>query len=165
MDIISHALLGLDITSNIIKNPTEIAQVAFFSGLPDMFQFPLYLFIGYKKRRPLWIPWHSDWKGFRKKHPLWFGLWELPNSVVFFLLIVLPFIYFYNFPLTCAVGYLAHIASDIFTHTGEWSAKPFYPFNYTIEGFSDPWRWPVRYWFLQWVILVAAILIAKNFFI
>ena len=32
-----------------------------------------------------------------------------------------------------ALGYFLHLISDMFTHTGVFSARPFYPFNYVFK--------------------------------
>lgn len=50
-------------------------------------------------------------------------------------LFILPFLLFFNIPFVVAI--LLHQIFDWFTHTGQMSAQPFYPFRYKVKFGKD----------------------------
>lgn len=126
-----------------------------FGALPDLFQIPLYLFVGYMSARPYFFPLTEDWEGIRDSFPSWMLLWELPHSLLFALFIIFPLIYIFNLPLKLILAYVLHIVVDIFTHSGEWSVKPFFPYDLTIEGFTDAWSWNPLLYPVSWLVILS----------
>lgn len=163
MDIVSHGLIGGLVAAPIAKTPTEAAWIVGFSFLPDLIQVPLYLLLGRKHKRRFWIPYNTDWSGVRKKHPAWTKLWEIPHSLFFITLVVLPLVYLFDIPKTSLVGYLAHIATDIPTHKKEWAVKIFFPFSLVVPGITDAWAWKYKYWIVAWVVISATLLALLYF--
>jgi len=161
MDIVSHALIGSLIASKT-HNPKVVFWSTIFSVLPDIPQIPQYFFVGFLGRRKFWIPKSQDWKGVTAKYPGWAAQYFIPHS--FFILPIIGLvIWLFKLPLLALVAYALHIIIDIFTHTGEWSVKPFYPFKYKVSGLTNAWLWLPQYWVLSWIILSAAMVIFKIF--
>ena len=156
MDVISHGLVG-----NIFKEASRVKSlgdkvaVISFAVIPDLpgsaVVCPL---LGREKVRPYWIPRNSDWIGVHADHPLWAALWEVPHSLFFLVLVVVPLVLWLRLPRIAIVSYLSHILLDLPTHTGEWAERPFCPFDITVNGFTDAWAWPLSYWVLSWVVLL-----------
>ncbi len=161
MDSISHILIGKLLASSSKYSKKAVLITAFFSFLPDLSSIPMYLYLGYIKMRPFWIPYNSDWNGLRESNPLRSSLWDIPHSLFFAVLIILPIVLYFKLPKIVFFAYLLHIFIDIFTHTGEWAVKPFYPFSYKIEGFTNAWFWPLWAMALSWLILIVLIYIRK----
>ena len=159
MDFISHILIGRMLASSRKKNMRSIYAVTFFSFLPDLTLIPLYIFLGFTNNRLFWIALPSDWDGFRSLHPLLSLLWEIPHSVFFAFLIILPIIFYFKLPKIAFIAYLSHILVDLFTHAGEWAMKPFYPFQYSFNGFTNAWSWSFKNMFITWFILLLIIFI------
>jgi len=151
MDILSHILIGRIISFNQIKKAQIFAMV--FSFLPDLGQIPFYLVLGYENARPFLFPYNSDWIGARATHPILTAMWDIPHSLFFLLLIILPVIIFFKIPKIAFFAYGLHLLIDIPTHTGEWAIKPLYPLNFTMPGITDAWAWPVFAMLLTWIIL------------
>jgi membrane-bound metal-dependent hydrolase YbcI (DUF457 family) len=163
MDIISHLLIG-----NAISLPCSNKKcrfwVIFFSILPDISQIPFYIFLGYINKRLFFFPLNSDWVGAKIAHPVFSALWEIPHSIFFALLIILPVILIFKIPKLAFASYLVHIFLDFFTHTGEWTLKPFYPLNYTLQGFTDAWAWSLPILLFSWAVIIIITLIITPFF-
>ena len=83
MDIVSHGLMGLAVKKNKVIFSKESVVLFLFGILPDLFQIPLYAFVGFIHNRFLWIPENSDWFGFRELYPIPSMLWEIPHSFFF----------------------------------------------------------------------------------
>ncbi|MBK9209376.1 MAG: hypothetical protein IPL71_14160 [Anaerolineales bacterium] len=92
MDIISHAIVGRMLISKKSNTFKDLIFVPFFGALPDIFQIPLYVYIGYINSRPFFYPLTSDWNGFRDLNPLWVLWWDIPHSLFFLLLVVTPIV-------------------------------------------------------------------------
>ena len=161
MDILSHALIGKVIAAR--KHSRRVMYTGMlFSIMPDLFQIPLYLVVGTYANRFLSIPQIVDWVGFRAAHPVWTMLWEIPHSVFFLILIIVPLVVWLKLPKIGIVAYGLHIFIDVFSHTGEWAVKPLYPFNYSITGFTDGWAWSWQGTVMSWIILfVISVIISK----
>lgn len=158
MDIVSHFLIGWLIGEAANASLRDTAIIAFFGFLPDLFQIPIYIYVGKRNRRRFHYPHHKDWVGARKAHPYLMNLWEIPHSAVFMLLIVALALAL-NLPYLAIVAYASHIFIDLFTHTGEWSVMPFYPVKAKFEGFTDAWSWSVKWMVASWLTLITLILI------
>lgn len=152
MDIVSHGIIGRACAAPK-SGGKETALIVFFAVLPDLFQIPLYIFLGYINNRPFFFPQNSDWVGFRSAYPYWSQLWEIPHSFFFLIAVILPFVLWFKLPKAVLLAYFSHLFVDIFTHTGEWSVKPFFPLAFTVEGFTDAWAWDFRYYPITWIIL------------
>jgi len=161
MDIVSHALIGRALVTKNDKK-ADIVWVSFFGALPDVFQIPLYAVVGYYHNRPYYFPENADWTGFRSAHPGWSLLWEIPHSLFFLLLIVVPAVYLLKINKLAIVSYFLHIFVDLFTHTGEWNVKPFFPLNFHINGFTDAWAWDYYFFPITWAILLILIFILDK---
>jgi len=161
MDSISHILIGKLLASSPKYSKKAVFITAFFSFLPDLSSIPMYLYLGYIKARPFWIPYNSDWNGVRELRPVWSALWDIPHSLFFAVLIILPIILFFKLPKIAFFAYIFHIFIDIFTHTGEWAVKLFYPLSYKIEGFTNAWTWPLWTMAISWLILIVLIISLK----
>jgi len=161
MDFVSHALMGRVLASSPTTSKRDLWVIILFSVMPDIPHIANYLYLGYIKKRPLWIPHNSDWAGFRTLHPIGSALWEIPHSVIFLVLIIVPIVLILKLPKLALVAYSLHLLVDIATHTGEWSLKLFYPFDYTIEGFTDAWAWRLPYLIISWAALAILIIILK----
>lgn len=161
MDIITHALTG-----KIIALPQKSKRTDFwtilFSLLPDASLIPFYLTLGYINGRAFFIPHNSDWNGARNLYPFLNSIQEISHSFVFAFLIILPIILLFKLPKIAFLGYLAHIILDLPSHTGEWAIKPFYPLNYSIEGFTDAWSWPLYSMAISWIICFIIFIILKK---
>ncbi len=159
MDVITHLLIGEALALPTQSTLRDNLIVALFSLLPDTTQIPLYLHIGFINKRWLWFPRNSDWlkNHFRNKHPAWSALWEIPHSIIFFSLVIVPLVVIFDLPKMAAISYFSHIFVDLFTHTTEWGVKPFYPFNYKFKGFTDVWSW--RFSKLAWLWTIFGILV------
>lgn len=163
MDIISHVLIGRIISFN--KNRLAQIWTMFFSYLPDLFQLPAYIYLGYINNRMFLIPKNIDWNHTRDLYPVLHAFtWEIPHSVFFVLLVILPIILYFKLAKITFFAYFTHILIDIPLHEGEWALKPFYPINYSINGFANAWSWPAQTFIFSWIILVF-IIIALNIFL
>jgi membrane-bound metal-dependent hydrolase YbcI (DUF457 family) len=69
-------------------------------------------------------------------------------------LIIIPLVIWLRLPRLAILAYLSHILLDLPTHTGEWGVKPFYPFPFMVNGFTDAWAWPFSYMAISWVVLI-----------
>ncbi len=156
MDIISHVLIGRIISFN--KNRAAQIWTMIFSYLPDLTQIPFYIVLGYENARPFLFPYNSDWNGMKELHKVLNITLEIPHSLFFAFLIILPIILFFKLPKTAYLVYVLHILIDIPTHNGEWLIKPFYPLNYSINGFTNGWAWPIWAMALSWIVLILIIL-------
>ena len=157
MDIVSHALVGRMFISSREKK-RDIAFVALAGALPDFFQIPLYIFVGHLHHRPYNFPLNSDWVGVRSAYPSWYLFWDIPHSLFFLLFVIIPIVYYFKLNKLAIFAYFSHIFLDIFTHTGEWSLKPFFPLNFAINGFTDAWAWNYWSYLLVWAILITIIM-------
>ena len=113
-------------------------------------------------KRQTWIIDHWTWMP-----------WEITHSFLFWAIVIIPAILYFKQPILIAIAYLSHLILDLPSHTGIWSSKPFYPFNYQFEGWFDAWAWDFEtiisfatipliiwlicaylrendYWFLRW---------------
>jgi membrane-bound metal-dependent hydrolase YbcI (DUF457 family) len=167
MDIISHALIGRVISTTVSRNSRKpkIAWFIFFSILADIPFIPYYLILGYENRRQFFIPLNSDWIGASISHPfLDLFLREIFHSFVFTFLVIFPLVWLFKLPKGVFLVYLIHLLIDIPTHSGEWAIKPFYPFsNYSINGFTDAWSWPIKYMITSWIIILMIIIFLEIF--
>lgn len=164
MDIVSHGLIGAALSVHPRYKKKEILVISLFGLLPDLFQIPVYLFLGFIKNRPFWFPQNTDWIGFRDAYPVWSALWEIPHSLFFLVILIIPLVYYFKLPKIAIVSYFSHIFTDIFTHTGEWAVKPLFPIDFKIDGFTDAWAWDWRWYSISWVVLLAFILMARKKF-
>jgi len=155
MDIVSHIIIGKIISFFDKKNKRAGLWAMFFSFLPDSFQVFAYIYLGYINNRAFFIPKNIDWNHTRSTYPVLHAFtWEIPHSIFFLSLIILPIIIFFKLPKIAFFAYLLHIIIDIPTHAGEWAIKPFYPINYAINGTTNAWAWPIPMFFYSWVILL-----------
>jgi len=161
MDFISHILIGRALATPYKKNKKNFYSVIFFSALPDLGAFLQYFYLGYINSRSFFIPLNSDWDGFRQMHPLFSSLWDIPHSIFFAFLIILPLVLFFKLSKMAFIAYMFHIFIDLFTHLGEWAVKPFYPIQYAFQGFTNAWAWPFLYMALLWVVIIVAIIFAQ----
>jgi len=164
MDIGSHILFGRALATAPKISRRNIFLITFFSYLPDLPQTFTYIYLGFVNSRPYWFPLNSDWEGFRELYPFWIALWEIPHSLLFVFFVVFPVVYFLRLPKMALYAYLIHVIVDVFTHTGEWGSRIFYPFSYQINGFTDAWSWPLSHMAISWTILVVIIITAQYAF-
>jgi len=159
MDVVSHALVGklFQVGSRTASCKHKLIVIA-FAFLPDLPVFLVYLLLGHEKGRAFWIAHNADWIGVRAVHPVWSAMWEIPHSLFFVALVIVPLVFFLRWPKIAIASYLSHILLDLFTHTGEWGVKPLYPLPYMFDGFTDAWTWPLSYLALSWTALLAVIL-------
>jgi hypothetical protein len=162
MDIVSHALLGRVLVTSRDRKP-DIYLVTLFGALPDLFQFPLYLFVGYLHQRPFFYPLTSDWTGIREAYPLWSALWEIPHSFLFVLLVVAPLVLYFKGNKLLIAAYALHLFVDLFTHSGEWAMKPLYPLPFMVHGFTDAWAWNAYWYPVSWALLIGAIVLIERY--
>ncbi len=161
MDIISHALIGRVLVTP--RSPRkDVFWVMAFAALPDLFQIPLYLFLGYVKQRPFWIPLTADWTGFRAAYPEWILWWDIPHSFLFLGLVITPWVLWRRLNRWLIAAYFSHLFVDLFTHTGEWGVKPFFPVNYIVSGFTDAWAWDYWQFPIAWAVLVVIIWLSDR---
>jgi hypothetical protein len=157
MDIISHGLVGNVFKefdrSGSWKDKAVIVAFAFLADVPVMLL--MYPLLGREHGRAFWIPRDLDWVGARAAHPVWAMSWEVPHSIFFWLLVIIPLVFWLRLPKLAILSYLSHILLDLPTHTGEWGVKPFYPFGYMVNGFTDAWAWPISYMAVAWAVLLA----------
>lgn len=125
-----------------------------FSYLPDLSQIPFYLVLGYK---------NESWAGATISHPFLSFLYFFQHSFFFSFIILLPIIIFFRLPKITFFAYLLHLAIDIFTHTGEWTTKIFYPFNFSVSGFASAWEWTVYSMASLWLGLLAIIFLLQKY--
>jgi membrane-bound metal-dependent hydrolase YbcI (DUF457 family) len=157
MDPISHLLIGKLLTAYESSPAADAAAIILFSFLPDLFQIPLYLRLGRERGRKLWIPADADWRGYRSSR--WALWWEIPHSILFAVLVVAPIVLLLGLTPLAIVAYLLHIIVDIPTHRGEWAVRPFFPFKYKVQGFTDAWRWSWGKMAVAWVALALMLLL------
>ena len=160
MDIISHALVGTLFSER--NQSKEKLHHAFWGALPDIFQIPLYMFLGHKNSRLFWFPLSEDWIGVRGTYSSWVLFWEIPHSVLFVLVVVLPVVRKFDLPISVIWAYLSHLLLDILSHTGEWSVKPLFPLDVAVEGFTDAWSWRPIFFPLSWLIIVLIWIIIRR---
>lgn len=155
MDTFSHGLIGSAIGQyNGNSNLRKIGLIGLIAMLPDIFQIPYYLVLGYIKNRPFFIPYNEDWVMFRGQFPILDLLWDIPHSLLFLIIVVIPIVKFYRLNNILIISYLSHIVVDILTHTGEWNVKFLFPFNLSFDGFTDAWVWSFSYISISWLILI-----------
>lgn len=163
VDVLSHTLVGgLIECLAVVRGRWKRVLVISFAFIPDLPVLFVYPLLGHENARPYWIPPNSDWIGVRETHPVWSVLWEVPHSALFWVLVVVPLVLWLRLPRVAVLAYLSHILLDLPTHTGEWAIKPFYPFDYMFEGFTDAWAWPLHYMAVLWVVLGLLIFIAMR---
>ncbi|MBI4576868.1 MAG: hypothetical protein HY722_11450 [Planctomycetes bacterium] len=163
MDVVSHALLGrLLVLDDRGWTRAQLWLVAIFGALPDSLQVPLYLVVGGVHERPWWLPWNEDWRGFREIHPYASWLWEVPHSLWFVLLAVVPLVIHFGLPRTCIAAYASHIVADVLTHHGEWATAPFFPLGPHVEGFWSAWDDHPLMWAACWLGLLAIYSVAAR---
>lgn len=157
MDIISHALLGHLI--GIHANKRNKIAATIFAAAPDFFQIPLYGIVGYFGNKPYLIPENGDWIGFRTSHPIFSLLWEIPHGLWMLILvgIIARKLNLHIWLMIAAYG--SHLATDMYTHTGEWAMKPFWPIQITVSGVNDMWAWEFGHFAISWLVLVSPILL------
>jgi hypothetical protein len=156
MDIISHALIGNIISFTKKYTLKNRAWIIFFSFATDLTQIPFFIYLGYINSRPFFYPLPSDWNGARTIYPFLTAIYEIPHSLFFVFLIILPIILFFKLPKLAFFAYFFHILIDLPTHTGgEWAMKPFYPFNYNFNGLTDAWTWPFSLMAISWIFLLS----------
>lgn len=153
MDFVSHAIIGGTIGAAYKEKKRNVLFAALFAVLPDITQIPLFFYVGYLRHRFLWIPYDADWAGVRAPHPGWSALWDIPHSLFFVLFVMAPLGLKYKWPRLFIYAYLSHIVIDMFTHVGEWTVKPFYPFNLAFQGFTSAWTWPWAGFMGAWTFL------------
>lgn len=163
MDTISHALIG-GIISLPQKIRKSVLRIIFFSVLPDLPLIPFYIFLGYINKRAFLIPHNSDWIGATKLYPILNSFYEISHSLFFLLLIILPLVIYFKLPKMAFFAYLIHIAVDLPTHTGEWAIKLFYPFNYSFNGFTNSWAWPIYIMAISWLFLAIIIILLRPLY-
>ena len=162
MDIVSHALVGRALVTSQDKR-FDRYLVSFFGALPDVFQIPLYMFVGRLHDRPFYFPQTSDWTGVRAAYPGWSLWWDIPHSLFFLLLVVTPAVLLLKLNKLAIAAYALHLFLDLFTHTGEWGLMPFFPFSYKFSGFTDAWAWDYPYFVISWAVLIACILLLEKY--
>ena len=153
MDFISHLLVGILIALLLNSSKKMACWIVGLSILPDIFEMPLYLYVGAINSRAFWIPSNGDWAGFSLSHPLQSTLWYVPHSLIV-ILIVLAVVLLYRLPMTGFFVYTFHILLDIPAHTNEWAMRPFWPLPYAVSGFTDMWSWPLWQIILAWAFLI-----------
>lgn len=161
MDIITHALVGKAIAVPKRSRKADF-WIILFSLLPDFTLIPFYLFLGYVNKRPFWIAHNSDWDGVRNLYPFLNSIQEISHSFLFAVFVILPIILLFKLPKTAFFAYSIHLLLDLPSHTGEWAVKPFYPLNYSFNGFTDAWSWPVHFMVISWIVLLIVIIIIKK---
>jgi len=148
VDIISHALIGAAIGE--VSATRSWRRVGWCALLAASADFPqalfLYPYVAYVHGRADFIPRLTDWDHFRSAHAVASAIWELPHSVFFLALVVVPLVLYTRLPRAAIAAYASHLFIDIFTHTGEWSVAPLWPLPWRVEGFCDPWRWTPAEW-------------------
>jgi membrane-bound metal-dependent hydrolase YbcI (DUF457 family) len=164
MDFVSHILSGVAIAQCEKPHKRKAKWIITFAAfVPDIPVAVVYVLLGHSLNRPWWIPYNSDWIGIRESHLVWSALWEIPHSFLFLALVIVPIVWYFRLPLLAIVAYVSHLILDLFTHTGEWAIKPFYPISWKVEGFTDAWAWPVLYMALSWFGLLAIIVTIRWF--
>jgi membrane-bound metal-dependent hydrolase YbcI (DUF457 family) len=159
MEFISHALIG-KIFFYFDKKIKASQQwiVILFSVMPDFVLIPFYIVLGKENERFLWIAQNEDWIGSDLTHPFLTNAYNTTHSFIFALIIILPIIVYFKLPRLAFFAYLFHIIIDIFTHTGDWTIKMFFPYSFNVNGFSNAWMWPISSMVISWIILSLIIL-------
>jgi len=157
MDFISHALIGKIFCYFDKKAKIKNWPVILFSVLPDIVLIPFYIVLGKENERFLWIAQNQDWVESSVLHPNLTSLYDTSLSIFFAFLIILPIVLALKLPRSAFWVYLFHIIIDVFTHTGEWTIKLFYPYNFRIDGFSNAWAWPISTMLVFWAVLATII--------
>jgi hypothetical protein len=164
MDFVSHAIIGGIAGSASKQQKRDIIFGSLFSVLPDIAQIPLFFYIGFLRNRFLWMPLDADWAGLRALHPGWVAFWDIPHSIFFVLLVLAPLSLKFKWPKIALYGYMMHIVVDMFTHAGEWTVKPLYPFNLSFQGFTSAWAWPWSGFIGSWIFLLLVFFTATVLF-
>lgn len=162
MDIVSHAIVGRMLVTKKKNKPSDFWLIVLFAALPDLFQIPLYLYLGYINHRPFFWPYNSDWIGFRASNSGWLLWWDIPHSLLTLLFIVLPLVSLLKINKLVLFSYFSHIFLDLFTHTGEWGVKPLFPLQFMVNGFTDAWAWNPLYYPVVWLALWILVLVVEK---
>jgi hypothetical protein len=152
-------LIGRAIASSPKNSRMNIFWIIFFSIIPDLPVAITYLYLGILNSRPFGIALDSDWVGFKQIHNIFSSLYNTTHSFLFAIFLITPVIKYFKLPKIALLAYCLHIFSDLFTHSGEWSIKPFYPLQYRVEGFSNVWAWPFWEMAVSWTVLLIIILL------
>ena len=168
VDVISHAIIGAIVAQFCLwkmddssKRKKLVVVGALLAAAPDITNIPLYLHLGAINERFLWIPYHSDWDGYRAEYPMIVMGWEITHSLVVAALVGY-ILYRKKYALWPILCWASHLFVDVLTHTGEWSSVPLWPVYFKMEGFSDPWKWAPSAWLFSNVVLfVVFYLISK----
>lgn len=163
MDIVSHALIGKIFCFFDKKAEGKNFWVVLFSIMPDFVLIPFYIVLGKEYGRTFWIAQNVDWAGASITHPALTQLYNITHSLLFALIIILPAVFYFKLPKSAFFVYIFHIIADILTHTGEWAIQIFYPFKFTIAGFSDAWAWPLPLMAISWLVLLLIIFYLSKF--
>jgi membrane-bound metal-dependent hydrolase YbcI (DUF457 family) len=157
MDVISHVLIGKIFCYFDKKATNKNWPVILFSVMADFVLIPFYIVLGKENDRFLWVAQNQDWVGSNVMHPNLTILYDTTHSIFFAVLIILPIVLALKLPRSAFWAYLSHIIIDIFTHSGEWTIKIFYPYNFDIDGFSNAWAWPISTMLVFWALFAAII--------
>jgi len=169
MDILSHALIGAIVAQLCLWRMEDetvrrrlVVVGALLAMAPDIANIPLYLHVGSMNDRFLWVPYHSDWVGYRAGH-VWMVLgWEVTHSLVI-AVFGAWLLYRRGYAIWPALCWASHSIVDILSHTGEWATVPLWPLYIQIEGFADPWKWtPVGWAISNAVIFIVFILTSRR---
>jgi len=168
VDILSHALIGAIIAQFCLwrmENERTRRRLVVIGALlamaPDLTNIPLYLHVGSLNERFLWLPYHSDWNGYRANHP-WMVLgWEISHSLVIaaFGVWLLRRKGYAIWPALC---WASHSLVDILSHTGEWATVPLWPLYIQIEGFADPWKWTPVGWAISNAVIFTFFILTSQ---
>lgn len=164
MDLISHGLTGRLLSVNPKNSKRDVFLVILFSLLPDIFFSAFYFFLGYENQRFLSIPRNSDWANASILHPVLNSITgQIPHSLIFALLVILPIVLLFKLPRLAFFAYLTHILLDIPSHSGEWNVALFYPLSdFSINGLANFWQWPIKYMAVIWLALIVLIIFFKR---
>ena len=175
MDPLTHALIGAtigELSPKRIKNRRLKGAVA--GMIPDLFNLLTYFYLGIKAGHNIPIAKPEDYYSntWIIDHWTWMP-WEITHSFLFWAIVIVPITLYFKQPILIVIAYFSHLILDLPSHTGIWSSKPFYPFNYQFEGWFDAWAWDFEtiisfatipliiwlicaylrendYWFLRW---------------
>ncbi len=155
MDFIFHFILGLVISKNLLGYYSIWPVI--FSLLPDIVgAMPyevnkVYLSLKYKGNKlKKYISFTKRTKVFHNYQKIIYK--SMHNLFAWLIITFLTKIVFPEAYLVLSLAYFLHLFFDSYTHEGDFSMQPFYPFKFSIKGKS--WALNKKVLITNWFILI-----------
>ena len=160
MDVLSHVLIG----TSVINRPDLFFQVSLLSVLPDVIMWvPSHVYMVGKK-----IKQKKNYRLFTSQRwwscPEWVReIYNVTHSFLFGALFsVYLYVGFREMAMPLISAWWLHIGVDLFTHSGKYAVKPFYPF--TSKSLPLGFNWFHNAWYMAGQIGISLVIFCLAHF-